>query len=164
MQTIFKAKGAIVTLSIPEDLQAELAATSQRLQYLINYGWKQSLSDAFAAAKDAAEVEGKCKARFDKIVAGSMSERSGGVGRTTDPVEKEMKRLAAAIVDAAIARKGKKISKEDRATYIANLFARDEEILRADAEANLAKLAEESADAADDLDELFGTLDEQSDD
>lgn len=98
MQTKWIAHSATHERALPDDFQEEYDALSKRMQYLVDYGWKQSTADSFASAKDAAEFVGKLDARIDKILAGQMTIRDG-ITRTTDPVEKEVKR----IIDEALA-------------------------------------------------------------
>lgn len=92
MQTKWTAHGAVVERAWPDDFQAQYDRLPKRMQYLVDYGLKQSTADSFASAKTPAEFEGKLNARIDKILKGEMVIRDG-ISRTTDPVEKEIKRI-----------------------------------------------------------------------
>lgn len=153
MQSAFsRAFGGVtrtVELTVPEKLP------EATIKYLIDYGWKQSLSDAFAAAKDAHEFEGKLRARFDKLVAGTMSEPRTGGTRTTDPVEREVKRLVT-IAQAAWFAERKKAGKAKASEELISIW-KDRylelhgEELRAKAETNVAEMAAISTESMEDL-------------
>lgn len=157
MQTVFERYGKAVTLAIPEDVATARSALSPMGQYLWDYGWKQSLSDAYAAAKNADEFEGKLRARYDAILAGTVKSPGTGVskGPRLSPLEREMLRIATNFMDAVLAKRPKKTSKEDRQVYIDLYLEREREAIREQAEANLAANAERVAESADILDQLL---------
>lgn len=104
------------------------------VEYLLQYGFKQSLQDAAAQpaseakaeaeSKDGATPESISKAvadaidgamgkRLDAIKSGSVAMRGGG-GRVTDPFESMVRTVIDEIIAAASKAKGKKFPKGDK--------------------------------------------------
>lgn len=86
----------------------------------------------------------------ERWAAGNIAKtRTGGLGRTTDPVKREVKRLANAEVDSALptllahhgAISRKEFDEQFRAKYVAARIEKHSERLTKEANANLAKLA-----------------------
>lgn len=163
MQMTYTAKGRTVTLpELPVAKAETLAALPEWLRYLVDYGWKQSLSDSYAGAEDADDAEGRLLKRMDKILAGDMSVRDGGT-RTTDPVEKEYKRLRA-IQETAWAARRKAEKKPKASAELVALWRERFDVMfgeetRATAEANV-----EASNALEiDFDDLLDGVDETPD-
>lgn len=152
MQTKWYAHSHSVERELPEDFLNQYEKLSKRMKYLVDYGWKQSTADSFASAKNAEEFEGKLNARIDKILAGEMVIRDGGT-RTTDPVEKEIKRLVEEKVAAwnrERKAKGKpKASAELLEVFLNRLHETKGEEMRAQAEAIVAARNEIEVDFSD---------------
>ena len=90
------------------------ALPPKSLEYVIRYGLTQALNDAHSQVTATAEPDADKRAALvreavDKKLAALMSgdirvARSGG-GRTADPIQREINRLARAFVEARIAAK-----------------------------------------------------------
>lgn len=112
-------------------------------QYLVNYGLRQSLSDSFASAKDAAEFEALLDKRVTSLLEGTVGMR-GGSG---DPVTREAKRLAEIEVKGALRKANVTISKVDpeklKAALAAHLEANADR-LKKEAKTNLDAMAQQA--------------------
>lgn len=148
--------GASVELVVPEDLQSEFDALTPRMKYLAANGWSQAILDSYAGAQNAAEFEGKARAKYDSILAGTVKSPGTGAGRgaAKSPLEKEIFRLAAIIIDGALAKKPTKTDKEARTKYI-GLYVEKHPELRDEAEYNLEKNKELVNEADDVLADLL---------
>lgn len=116
----------------------QLPEASKR--YLVAYGLRQSLSDSFASAKDAAEFEAMLDKRVTSLLEGTVGMR-GGSG---DPVAREAKRLAEIEVKGALRKANVTISKVDKTKLAAAIAAHlkgNEERLKKEAKANLDAMA-----------------------
>lgn len=162
MQTVFERFGKVVTLSVPEDFTAA-GPHDPRIQYLIDYGWKQSLSDSYAAAKNGEEFEGKLKARYDAILAGTV--RSPGTGTAKgprlSPVEREMLRIATDFIDAILVKRPQKVAKEDRKVYIDLYLEKNKVEIEEKAKAHIEATAKSAAESGDILDQLLASVAEE---
>lgn len=58
---------------------AETAGFLVQLQYLLSYGWSQSLQDSVAAVKSKAKKDGKSDEEIDTLVASTMSDRANAI-------------------------------------------------------------------------------------
>lgn len=158
MQTTFERFGKTVELIIPETFPV---TSDPVIQYLVDYGWKQSLSDSYAAAKNAEEFEGKLKARYDAILAGTVKSPGTGTakGPRLSPLEREMLRIATDYIDKVLAnRPGPKVPKEHRTAFIEMYLDRERESIRIEAEANIADLAAKVAESGNVLDALYAEV------
>ncbi len=112
-------------------------------RYLVAYGIRQSLSDAFASAKDGDEFKAMLGKRVDSLLEGTVGMR-GGSG---DPITREAKRLAEIEVKGALKKANVTISKIDpeklKAAIAAHL-AGNEERLKKEAKANLDAMAQQA--------------------
>jgi hypothetical protein len=126
------------TVNAPESADALPQATRD---YLIAYGWKQSLSDAYAGAKDQSEFEGKLLKRFDALMNGTMrlGEASGRAAPTRDPVEKEFRRLVAEHLAAWVKSRKQKPSADLQQVWLDRFLEVNGEAVRATAEENVAR-------------------------
>lgn len=160
MQMTFERFGRSVTLpALPEDFANAVAAAPLATQYLVDYGWKQSLSDSFAGAKNAEEFEGKLRKRFDSIIAGTVRTAGTGTARVKrNSLEAEIFRLASSFIDGAIKRKNFKVTKERRIELIAEYSTKHLDELTLTAEDNLEKVAALATESSDSLDELFAEI------
>jgi hypothetical protein len=137
----------------PEDWLATIATLPAGMQYLIDYGWKQSHADSYVGADDETMMRAKLLARHDAIIAGTV--RVGSGKPKLPPIEREIIRLAGEAVDAAAEAKRAKLKKEVRAAYVEKYVERFREDLTAKATENLAKRAELQEASGSILDELF---------
>jgi len=120
---------AIVPTSDPTDAIALLAdafgVPVASIEYLLQYGHKQSLQDAAAqpaseASKEsdatpesiASAIDGAMSKRLDAIVAGTVAVRGGGV-RVTDPFESMVRAVIDEILAKSAKKSGKKLPKGD---------------------------------------------------
>lgn len=156
-KTIFVHKRfGVCEFTVPEDLQSEFDALSPRMKYLATNGWSQGILDSYAGAQNAAEFEGKARAKYDAILAGTVKSPGTGTGRASakSALEKEIIRLATNIIDGALAKKPTKTHKDDRLAYIAKYVDAHPE-LREEAEFNLEKIAEDVESSGDILADLL---------
>ena len=58
---------------------AEAAGFTKQLEYLLSYGWSQSLQDSVAAAKAKAKKDGKSDEEVESLVASTMSTRAEAI-------------------------------------------------------------------------------------
>lgn len=156
MRTTFSWHGHERTLSVPDDLAAEVTALPARLQYLVGNGWNQALLDSYASAKDEADFEGRLFKKYDAIIAGTVRSSDGtGTARVTDPVEKEFNRLVRDKLSAwAKERKaaGKpKPSDELSQVWLERYIELHGPSLRAIAEENISRSRSVAVDGLDDL-------------
>lgn len=116
------------------------------VEYLLNFAL-QSLQDAYAGAKNAAEAQGAFTTKLDRLIAGTIGTRASGTG-VTDEV-----RIARRIVRNAMkAKLGKDspdwaeftaLSDEDANARLDEVFAKNEAKLRPIVDAELEELRKE---------------------
>lgn len=80
------------SVDVPE--WADLSVATQA--YLIDYAWKQSLGDAAASAKSVRDAESLIMKRLHNLKNGVLR-----AAREGDPIAKEARRIAFAMVQAA---------------------------------------------------------------
>lgn len=157
MKTTFVWKSHTLELpALPESFVAEVSALSPRLQYLVSNGWNQSILDSYAGAEDEADFRGRATKKMDAILSGTVkTARGGGGGRTSDPVEREFKRL----VNAKVAEwhrerknaKKPKASAELEAIWLERFMQLHGEELRAQASVNVEAARAIDTSGLDDL-------------
>lgn len=123
------------------------------MQYVIDYGWKQSHADSYVGADDETMMRAKLLARHDAIIAGTI--RVGSGKPKLPPLEREIIRLAGEAVDAAAEAKRVKLKKDVREAYVGKYVDRFRTDLEVKATENLAKRAELQTASSNVLDELF---------
>ena len=165
MNTLSFARfGKSVSFDVPtfnEELhEPKLPEISQ--QYIWQYGWKQSLSDAFAAAKNEAEFIASVQKRYDAIMAGTV--RIGSGRSPADPFEAECLRLARVTVAAAVKAKGLKVDKEKMVALVLQYREKHSDTIEAEATANLDKLKAASAGLDDMFESILGDAPETEED
>lgn len=135
---------------VPSGIDVTIDPTNQTaLDYLIEYGLKQSLNDCIAAIKvtDADYTADKTKAivlkRLDAIMAGTV--QRAGTREASDPYAAEIKRLAFATFKALPDQKRKSamlavikagLNEKDAKAHIIGLYMKDDGII-AKAKANV---------------------------
>jgi hypothetical protein len=158
-----------VTLDIPNSIGVTLRGFARKLDTsrlpvnvivaLFEKGVQRGSNDPLGALFDKGETvaESKVDEYWNDLVSrwekGEVAKtRSGGLGRTTDPVQREVKRLANAEVDTSLTKLlvhhgagGVPMSRKDfdeklRAKYVAGQIERHKDRLTKEATANLAKL------------------------
>jgi hypothetical protein len=132
------------------------------LVYPIEYGVKQSTSDAYAGKTLHNEIEGAGVKKFIAIMKGMV--RVAGSGERTPtktPMEREVWRIAAGELADIFTKK--KVPKDRQAAYIKMLVTRDWERLEDEARVNLEATASLSETTFDLLDDLFSAMDEDDD-
>lgn len=164
MQLTFERFGRSVTLpsAFPEE---QLAQLPNNIRYLIEYGWKQSLSDAYAGAKNAEEFEGKLLARFDSIVKGTVKSPGTGAGRgaAKTRLEKEIWHIAETFIFAVLSERAAKagksaVDKKELKSYTELYQAKHLARLTDEAEYNLEKNKEQLEESNDVLADLMDDL------
>lgn len=151
MKTTFSFKRFEKTETIEIDFEKLPAAS---IAYLLNYGAKQSLSDAFAGAKDADEFQAKLGQRLDALLAGTM-----GVNRASpirDPFEAECMKIARERIEEALRTRNVKVDKEKKAALVAEYRKSQAAKIEAEAKRRLAS----KKDASDEFDSLFAGIEE----
>lgn len=141
--------------------------TPAGIAYLLQYGWAKSLQDSVAGRKKAmlagddetppmTEDEAEAKLieimtkRAEAIVAGEVGQRSGGP--RISKLERVMRNVAAEIVKAAAAKKGRKLPKgEAYQNLISAYIAKNEAAVREEAERRMESVSEEADDILGDL-------------
>jgi hypothetical protein len=132
------------------------------LVYPIEYGVKQSTSDAYAGKTLHNEIEGAGRKKFDAIMKGTVRiAGSGDRQPTKTPMEREVWKIAA--LDLAEIFEKKKVPKDKQSVYIRLKVERDWEELEEKARVNLAKAESIKPDAFAALDELYAEDDEEED-
>jgi len=136
-----------------------VAAHYPVLVYPIEYGVKQSTSDAYAGKTLHNEIEGAGRKKWDAIMAGTV--RVAGSGDRTPsktPMEREVWRIAT--LELADIFKKKKVAKDRQPVYLRMLVTRDWDRLEEEARTNLENADAINEAAFADLDAL---LDEEAD-
>jgi len=165
IQTRYSKNGHTFECEVTPEFAAAYEATIAAypvLAYPIEYGIKQSTSDAYAGKTLHDEIEGAGRKKWDAIMAGTV--RVAGSGERTPtktPMEREVWRIAT--LELAEIFTKKKVPKDRQAAYTKMLVTRDWERLEEMARTNLEKSDAIKADAFDDLDELLAD-DEEDDD
>ncbi len=132
---------------------------AKTLAFLLEKGIQRGSNDPLGAQfeKGQTVAESEIDKYFSDLVErwnkGEVAKtRSGGLGRTTDPVQREIKRLANAAVDKSLTKLlvhhgagGVPMTRKDfdeklRAKYVAGHMERNKESLEREAKANLSKL------------------------
>ena len=121
---------------------------TQSIEYLLQYGVNQTTQDSMAQPASSAKADGSDVAaasvgaadkRWDSIVNGNAGVRAGG-GRTSDPVESEIRLLAVAAIKAAVKAKGKTMPKGEALTTLRDqLIAKNRAAFESKAKARLAE-------------------------
>jgi hypothetical protein len=174
-----------IIVRMPDEIEVTLRGHTRKLDtyvlpdnvvvWLIEKGVQRGSNDPLGALfKKGENVSAEAIDKYwDDLVSrwekGEVAKtRSGGLGRTTDPLQREIKRLANAEIDANIAKllahhgvTRKEFDEQFRAKYVKNRIEKFGERLKAEAEANLAKL---KAAAEVDDEDLLDLDDEESDD
>lgn len=145
------------------------AISEAGIAYLLQYGWAKSLQDSVAGRKKAllagddetpalTEDEAEAKLveimtkRAEAIVAGEVGQRAGGPRLTK--IDRVMRNVAAEIVKAAAAKKGRKLPKgEAYQTLISAYIAKNEAAVREEAERRMEATQEEV-----DVEDILGDL------
>lgn len=142
-----------------ELVAAAIGVPVKSADYLVRYGFKQSLQDSAAQPAKAAKDEGgdvpaaivaAMGKRLDAIKSGNVSVR-GGAARVTDPFESMVRKVIDEILAKNAKSKGKKLPKGDelvalrKSVYDANKSA-------IDAEANKRLAAQSAIDVDVDFD------------
>lgn len=140
-----KARGA----DFPADVSKFPAAT---LTHIFTRGVQRVINDSIGQEKDQAIALKSAQAKFDELCSGKLSTRGSGGGRTTDPVERELKRLVAERLrrneTKLVAHHGVKnwsefVASEHYKTYTAKYMS--DETMRAEAKRNVEKAAKADA-------------------
>lgn len=158
-----------VTIELPDSIGVTLRGFARKLDTtklplnvivaLFEKGVQRGSNDPLGALFEKGETvaEAKVDEYWNDLVArwnkGEVAKtRSGGLGRTTDPVQREIKRLANGEVDASLTKLlvhhgagGVPMTRKDfdeklRAKYVAGQIERHKDRLEKEAKANLAKL------------------------
>lgn len=153
-----------VTISVPNSIGVTLRGFARKLDTtklpvnviaaLFEKGVQRGANDPLGAMFEKGETiaESKVDEYWSDLVTRWMKgevakARSGGLGRTTDPVQREVKRLANAEVDASLTKllahhgfSRKEFDEKLRAKYVAGQIERHKDRLTKEANANLAKL------------------------
>lgn len=158
-----------VTIDVPDSINVTLRGFARKLDTtklplnvivaLFEKGVQRGSNDPLGALFEKGETvaESKVDEYWNDLVArwnkGEVAKtRSGGLGRTTDPVQREIKRLANGEVDASLTKLlvhhgagGVPMTRKDfdeklRAKYVAGQIERHKDRLEKEAKANLAKL------------------------
>jgi len=163
IQTRYTKAGHTFECEVTPEFAAAYEATIAAypvLAYPIEYGIKQSTSDAYAGKTLHNEIEGAGRKKWDAIMAGTVRV-AGSAERvpTKTPMEREVWRIASGELSDIFTKK--KVPKDRQAAYTKMLVTRDWERLEEMARTNLAKADSIKADAFDDLDELLA--DDESD-
>lgn len=158
-----KDYGHDVSVQTEESGVIVVEGVSQKtLEYLLQYGWAQSLQDSIAGrekkvrdeyaakiangetfeadeidAAVAAEIDGLLMKRADGILSGTLRER--GVGEQRDP----LRSVATEMVKAALKAMGKKVTKEKMAELVNGMLSDDTK--RAKVQAELDRRRAEAA-------------------
>jgi hypothetical protein len=167
IQTRYTKNGFSFDCDVTPEFAAAYEATVAAypvLEYPIDMGIKQSVTDAYASKTDAAAIEGAGRKKWDAIMAGTV--RVAGRGERTPsktPMEREIWRLATAEMADVFARNakaGNPVAKEKQAHYIGLFIDRERERLT-----ELAMAAVDiSLQAHDDLDALFAVMEDADED
>jgi hypothetical protein len=166
IQTTYTKNGFSFTCEVTPDFQLAYDATIAAypvLEYPIDMGIKQSVTDAYASKTEAAAIEGAGKKKWDAIMAGTV--RVAGRGErvpTKTPMEREIWRLATAEmvpVFAANEKAGNAVPKDRQAHYVGLYIDRERERLTELAMATVSI----RKDAEADLEELFAVMEEDED-
>jgi hypothetical protein len=157
IQTRYSKAGHTFECEVTPEFAAAYEATIAAypvLAYPIEYGIKQSTSDAYAGKVLHNEIEGAGRKKWDAIMAGTVRVAGSGERQPTKtPMEKEVWRIAAGELADIFTKK--KVPKDRQAAYIKMLVTRDWERLEEMARTNLEKSDAIKADAFDDLDDLL---------
>lgn len=160
-----------VTLEIPSTVNVTLRGFARKLDmtklpaktllFLLEKGAQRGANDPLGAQFDEKPTESQINGYWSDLTTrwekGEVAKtRAGGLGRTTDPLQREMKRLAAAEVDKArdkpnsplLAKHGvggtpmtkKAFDETLRPKYVAAHLEKNKERLEREAKSNLAKL------------------------
>ena len=164
-----------ITIEVPNAIGVTLRGFARSLDtsklpektilFLLEKGVQRGSNDPLGALFDKGETvaESKIDEYWNDLVSrwnkGEVAKtRSGGLGRTTDPTQREIKRLANAEVDKSLAKllahhgvggtpmSRKAFDESLRAKYVAGHIERHKERLEKEAKANLAKLEKSSGD------------------
>lgn len=158
-----------VTIEIPDEIGVTLRGFARKVDTtklpsnvivaLFEKGVQRGSNDPLGALFDKGETvaESKIDDYFNDLVGrwqkGEVAKaRTGGLGRTSDPFLREVKRLANAAVDRSLTKllvhhgaggvplSRKEFDEKFRAKYVAGHMERNKESLEREARANLAKL------------------------
>lgn len=160
LQTAFTRYDRTVTVEWPQSFIDTFNGLPENFQYLVAYGAKQSESDAFAAAKNADEFEGKLLARHKAIIDGTVRAVSQGSGRGAKktPLEREIRSLAeldmAGPIEGWEKKNGQRMAKDRREAYIDLYVNRELAVLTERAKVELERRANMVAASPISLDDL----------
>lgn len=131
-----------------------IGVPANSIDYMLRYGFNQSLQDSAAQPKSAATKEdgatpdsiaaaeiGAMGKRLDAIKSGNVAIRGGG-GRVTDPVESIVRDLAETKLKAAFKSKGKKVpATKDFNKLRDQLIDKNRAAFESEAKAQLARVS-----------------------
>lgn len=136
---------------------ATLPQVSQ--DFIVRYGLKQYLADGMAGAESEAVAGEGVKARVAKLVSGDLSRTAGTGGGKPDTLAVITARLARDFIKGKLAAAGKTFTKEQMASAIVALVAKDDRFKK-EAEKQMAAKAElAEQDDGFDLDGLIADAD-----
>ena len=120
------------------------------VRYLIEYGIRQNLTDAYANGSDLEDGRARWQARYDALVNGTIGVRGsgGGVSDETTAQRYVMKRAYLAQVDDAKKAAFKNMEPADQADLLDRLFAKNAAKLATEMEAERKRRAAERAKLA----------------
>jgi hypothetical protein len=157
-----------VTLDVPSVVNVTLRGFARKLDmtklpsktllFLLEKGAQRGANDPLGAQFEDKPTEAQIDSYWSDLTGrwekGEVAKtRSGGLGRTTDPVQREIKRLANAEIDASLTKllvhhgaggvpmSRKEFDEKLRAKYVTGQIERHKERLEREAKANLAKLS-----------------------
>lgn len=158
MQTISLGKAGSIDVDV-----AALRAMPQVEEYIFSYGLKQMLNDVHAGEKDADKKKALSQKKLDSLLRGEVAQAR--VGRTGDPIMREMLAMAETDLKAKLVKIGKKVKDYEKSVWAAVVQKQvdaNAEAYRTAAEAKLA-IKPEGVESADDILALLDSVADESD-
>jgi hypothetical protein len=120
------------------------------LIHTLEFGLRQMIRDAGAGEKEDDKRNAAAHKKIAALIAGTLRAGTGG-GKRMDPIERRAREIALRKVEAAVFAKKLGWTRKAMQDHAEALYKRDADILRAEAEIELAATPESSDDILADL-------------
>lgn len=112
------------------------------VEYLLNFAL-QSLQDAYAGSKTAAEAKGAFDGKLDKLIEGTIGTRSGGTGVSDET--RISRQVVREVLRKSLTKEAYEAKYKDDDAAVDAVYAKNAAKLEGEVKTRLAKLVEERA-------------------
>ena len=112
------------------------------VEYLLNFAL-QSLQDAYAGSKTAAEAQGAFNGKLDKLIEGTIGTRSGGAGVSDET--RISRQVVREVLRKSLTKEAYEAKYKDDDAAVDAVYGKNVAKLEGEVKTRLAKLAEERA-------------------